>query len=74
MSLYVKIEMYKKNLPEEFLSIPETYWKYVRSLNQDQLETASTDASTPLMVMAEPGSGKLSFSLHHFAFVVFSCS
>ncbi|KAJ8425024.1 hypothetical protein Cgig2_007161 [Carnegiea gigantea] len=29
----------------------------MRSLNQDQLETASTDASTPFMVMASPGSG-----------------
>lgn len=45
--------------PEEFLSIPETYSKYMGSLNQDQLEAASTDASTPLMVVAGPRSGKV---------------
>ncbi|XP_048493417.1 ATP-dependent DNA helicase SRS2-like protein At4g25120 isoform X2 [Beta vulgaris subsp. vulgaris] len=38
----------------------ESYLKYLESLNEDQWAAASTDASTPLMVVAGPGSGKTS--------------
>ncbi|KAH9605979.1 hypothetical protein KSS87_012164 [Heliosperma pusillum] len=45
---------------KEFQGMPETYSKYMESLNQEQLEAAFTDASIPLMVVAGPGSGKTS--------------
>ncbi|XP_074317759.1 ATP-dependent DNA helicase SRS2-like protein At4g25120 [Silene latifolia] len=45
---------------KEFQGMPETYSKYMESLNQEQLEAASTDPSKPLMVVAGPGSGKTS--------------
>ncbi|XP_056683975.1 ATP-dependent DNA helicase SRS2-like protein At4g25120 isoform X2 [Spinacia oleracea] len=45
---------------KEFSGMPESYSKYLESLNEDQLDAASTDASTPLMVVAGPGSGKTS--------------
>uniref|UniRef100_A0A803N937 DNA 3'-5' helicase n=1 Tax=Chenopodium quinoa TaxID=63459 RepID=A0A803N937_CHEQI len=47
-------------LSKECSGMPESYSKYLESLNEDQLDAASTDASTPLMVVAGPGSGKTS--------------
>ncbi|CAO2827047.1 unnamed protein product, partial [Amaranthus hypochondriacus] len=38
----------------------ESYSKFLESLNEDQLDAASTDVSTPLIVVAGPGSGKTS--------------
>jgi len=40
-------------------SMPEEYLKYLQSLNDRQREAASTDISTPLMIVAGPGSGKV---------------
>ncbi|KAL2900752.1 hypothetical protein RDABS01_025834 [Bienertia sinuspersici] len=49
--------------------LPESYSKYMESLNEDQLDAASTDASTPLMVVAGPGSGKTSTMVgRHWSF------
>ncbi|KAG2401967.1 ATP-dependent DNA helicase SRS2-like protein [Vigna angularis] len=39
-------------------SMPEEYLKYLQSLNDRQREAACTDISTPLMIVAGPGSGK----------------
>lgn len=44
----------------------ESYLKYLESLNEDQWAAASTDASTPLMVVAGPGSGKVILYLVSF--------
>lgn len=44
-------------------SMPEEYAKYMKSLNDRQREAACSDISTPLMVIAGPGSGKVSSSL-----------
>nr|XP_007144156.1 hypothetical protein PHAVU_007G133500g [Phaseolus vulgaris]ESW16150.1 hypothetical protein PHAVU_007G133500g [Phaseolus vulgaris] len=41
-------------------SMPEEYLKYLQSLNDRQREAACTDISTPLMIVAGPGSGKTS--------------
>ncbi|CAJ1976560.1 unnamed protein product [Sphenostylis stenocarpa] len=41
-------------------SMPEDYLKYLHSLNDRQREAACTDISTPLMIVAGPGSGKTS--------------
>ncbi|KAK9293210.1 hypothetical protein L1049_021199 [Liquidambar formosana] len=41
-------------------SMPEEYSKYLQSLNDRQQEAACTDISTPLMIVAGPGSGKTS--------------
>ncbi|KAI4351194.1 hypothetical protein L6164_005573 [Bauhinia variegata] len=40
--------------------MPEEYSKYLQSLNDRQREAACTDISTPLMIVAGPGSGKTS--------------
>lgn len=40
-------------------SMPEEYLKYLQSLNDRQREAACTDISTPLMIVAGPGSGKV---------------
>ncbi|KAL9247425.1 hypothetical protein vseg_020857 [Gypsophila vaccaria] len=45
---------------KEFPGMSETSSKFMVSLNEDQLEAASTDALKPLMVVAGPGSGKTS--------------
>ncbi|WVY99144.1 hypothetical protein V8G54_031295 [Vigna mungo] len=37
-------------------SMPEEYLKYLQSLNDRQREAACTDISTPLMIVAGPGS------------------
>ncbi|KAK7356485.1 hypothetical protein VNO80_15758 [Phaseolus coccineus] len=39
-------------------SMPEEYLKYLQSLNDGQREAACTDISTPLIIVAGPGSGK----------------
>jgi hypothetical protein len=39
--------------------MPEEYSKYLESLNERQREAACTDVSTPLMIVAGPGSGKV---------------
>lgn len=39
----------------------EEYLKYLKSLNDRQREAACTDISTPLMIVAGPGSGKVFF-------------
>lgn len=57
---------------KEFSGMPESYSKYLESLNEDQLDAASTDASTPLMVVAGPGSGKVCRNLLLFTFLNFS--
>lgn len=44
-------------------SMPEEYAKYIRALNDKQQEAACTDISVPLMIVAGPGSGKVSLSL-----------
>ncbi|CAI9091956.1 OLC1v1027080C1 [Oldenlandia corymbosa var. corymbosa] len=41
-------------------SMPEEYSKYLKSLNDRQMEAACGDISTPLMIVAGPGSGKTS--------------
>lgn len=41
-------------------SIPEEYSKYIKSLNERQQDAAFSDISTPLMIVAGPGSGKTS--------------
>ncbi|KAL5195647.1 Structural maintenance of chromosomes protein 5 [Glycine soja] len=41
-------------------TMPEEYLKYLKSLNDRQREAACTDISTPLMIVAGPGSGKTS--------------
>ncbi|XP_012569785.1 ATP-dependent DNA helicase SRS2-like protein At4g25120 isoform X2 [Cicer arietinum] len=41
-------------------TMPEEYSKYLESLNERQREAACTDISTPLMIVAGPGSGKTS--------------
>ncbi|KAK7278542.1 hypothetical protein RJT34_23572 [Clitoria ternatea] len=41
-------------------TMPEEYLKYLQSLNERQREAACTDISTPLMIVAGPGSGKTS--------------
>ncbi|PNX97699.1 ATP-dependent DNA helicase-like protein [Trifolium pratense] len=41
-------------------TMPEEYLKYLESLNERQREAACTDVSTPLMIVAGPGSGKTS--------------
>ncbi|KAK9684210.1 hypothetical protein RND81_10G193900 [Saponaria officinalis] len=43
-----------------FQGMSETSSKFMESLNEDQLEAASTDSSQALMVVAGPGSGKTS--------------
>ena len=44
-------------------NMPEEYSKYLQSLNDRQREVACTDISTPLLIVAGPGSGKvLTFS------------
>jgi hypothetical protein len=40
-------------------TMPEEYSKYLESLNERQREAACTDVSTPLMIVAGPGSGKV---------------
>ncbi|MED6156985.1 hypothetical protein PIB30_019283 [Stylosanthes scabra] len=40
--------------------MPEEYSKYLQNLNERQREAACTDISTPLMIVAGPGSGKTS--------------
>lgn len=40
-------------------TMPEEYSKYLQSLNERQREAACTDMSTPLMIVAGPGSGKV---------------
>ncbi|MED6132177.1 hypothetical protein PIB30_016816 [Stylosanthes scabra] len=40
--------------------MPEEYLKYLQNLNERQREAACTDISTPLMIVAGPGSGKTS--------------
>ncbi|XP_050223895.1 ATP-dependent DNA helicase SRS2-like protein At4g25120 [Mercurialis annua] len=44
----------------QFNNMPEDYSKYLQSLNDRQREAACTDISTPLMIVAGPGSGKTS--------------
>ncbi|PIA28520.1 hypothetical protein AQUCO_04200124v1 [Aquilegia coerulea] len=39
---------------------PKAYSDYLQSLNGQQKEAACTDISTPLMIVAGPGSGKTS--------------
>jgi len=39
----------------------EEYLKYFKSLDGRQREAACTDISTPLMIVAGPGSGKVFF-------------
>ncbi|XP_065871932.1 ATP-dependent DNA helicase SRS2-like protein At4g25120 [Euphorbia lathyris] len=41
-------------------NMPEEYSKYLQSLNDRQREAACSDISTPLMIVAGPGSGKTS--------------
>ncbi|KAL5706249.1 DNA helicase [Ranunculus cassubicifolius] len=41
-------------------SFPEAYSDYLQSLNDQQKEAACSDISTPLMIVAGPGSGKTS--------------
>ncbi|KAK7391603.1 hypothetical protein VNO78_20020 [Psophocarpus tetragonolobus] len=41
-------------------TMPDEYLKYLQSLNEKQKEAACTDISTPLMIVAGPGSGKTS--------------
>ncbi|RDX70550.1 ATP-dependent DNA helicase SRS2-like protein, partial [Mucuna pruriens] len=43
-------------------TMPEEYLKYLQSLNDRQREAACTDISTPLMIVAGPGSGKVFFN------------
>lgn len=51
------------------------YWDYLKSLNHAQREAACSDVSVPLMIVAGPGSGKVSFfALNHFARTLFSSS
>ncbi|KAL1294854.1 hypothetical protein HN51_055699 [Arachis hypogaea] len=40
--------------------MPEEYSNYLQNLNERQREAACTDISTPLMIVAGPGSGKTS--------------
>ncbi|GAB2272776.1 hypothetical protein Dimus_007595 [Dionaea muscipula] len=56
----LKEEDVSKLQDEEMLSLPQTCWKFIQSLNDDQREAACTDILTPLMVVAGPGSGKTS--------------
>lgn len=46
-------------------TMPEEYSKYLLSLNDRQREAACSDISIPLMILAGPGSGKVS--------LLFSC-
>ncbi|KAG8080538.1 hypothetical protein GUJ93_ZPchr0007g3096 [Zizania palustris] len=39
--------------------IPKKYYEYLHSLNDRQREAACNDAAIPLMIVAGPGSGKL---------------
>ncbi|KAL5728448.1 hypothetical protein ACHQM5_001529 [Ranunculus cassubicifolius] len=41
-------------------SFPQAYSDYLQSLNDQQKEAACSDISTPLMIVAGPGSGKTS--------------
>jgi hypothetical protein len=44
-------------------NMPEEYVKYLQGLNDRQREAACSDISVPLMLIAGPGSGKVSHSL-----------
>lgn len=54
---HVDSETTRKSLPSG--TMPEEYSKYLKSLNERQREAACTDVSTPLMIVAGPGSGKV---------------
>lgn len=47
-------------------TMPEEYSKYLLSLNDRQREAACGDISIPLMILAGPGSGKVSLLLSLF--------
>lgn len=47
-------------------NMPDEYSKYLQSLNDQQLEAACGDMSTPLLIVAGPGSGKVSCALSLF--------
>lgn len=49
-----------RNSETQIKSMPEEYAKYIKSLNDRQQEAACSDISTPLMIVAGPGSGKVS--------------
>uniref|UniRef100_M4DRP5 DNA 3'-5' helicase n=1 Tax=Brassica campestris TaxID=3711 RepID=M4DRP5_BRACM len=60
----VKLEFNKETSvaadPALITSMPEECSKYMQSLNDRQRDAACSDISTPLMVIAGPGSGKTS--------------
>lgn len=60
----VKLEFNKETSvaadPALITSMPEECSKYMQSLNDRQRDAACSDISTPLMVIAGPGSGKVS--------------
>lgn len=47
-------------------NMPDEYSKYLQSLNDKQREAACSDISIPLMIVAGPGSGKVSY-YHEFS-------
>lgn len=54
--------------------MPGAYSKYVQSLNEMQKEAACCNISTPLMIVAGPGSGKVCFLMQEDAhiFILYS--
>lgn len=45
-------------------NMPDEYSKYLQSLNDRQREAACSDMSTPLLIVAGPGSGKVYCALN----------
>ena len=52
-----QMDTYRDSLQSS--NMPEEYLKYLQNLNERQREAACTDISTPLMIVAGPGSGKV---------------
>ncbi|KAH9705905.1 dna helicase [Citrus sinensis] len=51
-------------------NMPDEYSKYLQSLNDQQLEAACGDMSTPLLIVAGPGSGKTSTMVGRVLFLL----
>lgn len=66
---HVDSETTRKSLPSG--TMPEEYSKYLKSLNERQREAACIDVSTPLMIVAGPGSGKVFLNSAFFNILFF---
>lgn len=50
-------------MEEDAECVPRKYYEYLNSLNDMQREAACSDVAVPLMIVAGPGSGKVSICL-----------